>query len=63
MVDPQKHDATNESRVRFTSDCELIEVDEAHTQPSQPGENHRRWMEAKWGKKKPPANGSTEKGA
>jgi hypothetical protein len=61
MIDPQKQQEPNDTHVLFTSDCDLVEVKEADTQPGQPDEWHRRWMEAKWGRKKtPPANGSSQ---
>ena len=64
MIDPQKNRKPKDACVLFTSDGDVVEIREADTQPGKPTERHRRWMEAKWGKKKPPPkNGSTEKGA
>ena len=62
MIDPEKKQEPNDTQVFFTSEDNLVEVKEANTtQPSQPSKRHREWMEAKWGRKNPPANGSTQK--
>jgi hypothetical protein len=63
MNDPQKPQEPKVTRALFINDCDLLEVNESDTQPGRDDGSLRRWMEAKWGKKQPPENGSADKGA
>jgi hypothetical protein len=58
MAELKKNSEPNHDRVRFSSDCELVEVREEDTTPGQPSERYRQWLREKYGRKGDPSTGT-----
>ena len=60
MADPKKTSDADESRVQFTSDCDILEITEENSKPGKASERYRKLLEQKYGRKTPPPKGPAE---
>ena len=60
MADPKRPSDSDESCIRFSSDCDILEITEENTEPGKVSERYRKALEQKYGRKAPPANGTPE---
>jgi hypothetical protein len=60
MTDSKNSAEANNDQVRFSSDCDLLEVKEEDTAPGKASERYRQWLHEKYGRKTLPPNGCTQ---
>lgn len=54
MADPSNLPRAGGSEPQFFSDCDIIRIREEDTVPSKPSEQYMRWLQEKYGRKRPP---------